>query len=133
MGNKFLKGGLTLIVEDRTGRVIYESKERGLRPLMECVEAHLAEMEGGTVRDKVVGRAAALLLSYAKVSSVYVEVASEGALEHLAKAGIKTEVETVIVPAILNEQKSDVCLMEKLSRKYSDGREFLKALSKGEV
>lgn len=132
MGDKFLKGGLTLIVEDRTGRVIYESKERGLRPLMECVEAHLEEMEGGMVRDKVVGRAAALLLSYAKVSSVYVEVASEGALEHLAKAGIRTDAEQV-VPAILNEQKNDVCLMEKLSREYSDGREFLKALSKGEV
>lgn len=127
MGDKFLNGGLTLIVEDRKGKVIYESKERGLYPLVACVETHLAEMEGGTVKDKVVGRAAALLLSYAKVSSVYVEVASDGAIEHLAKAGIRTDAET-IVPAILNGQKTDVCPMEKLSRDYSDGREFLKAL-----
>lgn len=116
-----------MIIENRDGKVIYMSKARGLSPLVECVETHLAEMEGGVVRDKVVGRAAALLLSYAKVSSVYVEVASKGALDHLAKAGIKTEVETV-VPAILNENKNDVCPMEKLSVNYSNGSDFLKAL-----
>ncbi len=116
-----------MIVEDRDGKVIYRSKSRGLAPLVECVEARLAEMEGGTVNDKVVGRAAALLLSYAKVSSVYVEVASKGAVEHLAKAGIRTYAEKV-VPAILNEKRDDVCPMEKLSRDYSDGGEFLKAL-----
>lgn len=124
---KFLSGGFALIVEDRDGKVIYRSKERGLHPLVECVETHLAEMEGGVVRDRVVGRAAALLLSYAKVSSVYVEVTSKGAVEHLAKAGIKTEAETV-VPAILNEKRDDICPMERMSRDYSDGREFLKAL-----
>ncbi len=124
---KFLSGGFALIVEDRDGKVIYRSKERGLAPLVECVEARLAEMEGGVVRDKVVGRAAALLLSYAKVSSVYVEVASKGAIDHLAKAGISADAET-IVPAILNEKRDDICPMEKMSRDYSDGREFLKAL-----
>lgn len=124
---KFLSGGFSLIVEDRDGKVIYKSKERGLRPLIECVETHLAEMEGGVVRDKVAGRAAALLMSYAKVSNVYVEVASKGAVDHLAKAGIKTEVEN-LVPAILNENKNDVCPMEKLSVNYSNGSDFLKAL-----
>lgn len=127
---KFLSCGFSLIVEDNAGRVIYRSKARGLRPLMECVETHLAEMEGGVVRDKVVGRAAALILSYAKVSGVYTEVASKGALDHLAKAGIKTEVENAVVPAILNKDKSDVCPMEKLSVDYSNGPDFLKAALK---
>lgn len=124
---RFLSGGFALIVEDRNGKVIYRSKERGLAPLVECVEARLAEMEGGVVRDKVVGRAAALLLSYAKVSGVYVEVASKGALEHLAKAGIIADAEKV-VPAILNGKRDDICPMEKLSGGYSDGMAFLKAL-----
>lgn len=124
---KFLNGGFALIVEDREGKVIYRSKERGLHPLVECVKPRLAEMEGGTVRDKVVGRAAALLLAYSKVSHVCAEVASEGAVDLLRRRGIKMETETA-VPAILNEKMDDACPMEKLSRDYSDGSKFLKAL-----
>ena len=72
-------------------------------------------MRGAVVYDKVVGRAAALLLAYGKVKKVLTPLISRGGLLVLKRGGIKVEYKKM-VKNILNSAGDDLCPMEKLSQ-----------------
>ena len=100
------------------GKVIYKSKKQRLAPLIFCLKKHKAQMRGATVFDKVVGRAAALLLIYGGVKKVMTPLISRGALIVLARGGAEIEYKK-IVKRILNAAGEGLCPMEKMSRKKS--------------
>ncbi|MDD2753492.1 MAG: DUF1893 domain-containing protein [Candidatus Portnoybacteria bacterium] len=104
------------------GKVIYKSKKQRLAPLIFCLKKHKAQMRGATVFDKVVGRAAALLLIYGGVKKVMTPLISRGALIVLARGGAKVEYQK-IVKCILNKEGDDLCPMEKMSQGKSS-KEF---------
>ena len=79
-------------------------------------------MRGSTVFDKVVGRAAALLMIYGGVKKVMTPLISRGALIVLKRGGAKVEYQK-IVKCILNVKGDDLCPMEKMSRGKSS-KEF---------
>jgi len=99
----------------KNGRILYRSKKQRLLPLLFCLKKHKAQMRGGMIFDKVVGRAAALLLCYGGVKKVLTPTISRGALEILKRGGAKIE-SGEIVKNILNRAGDDLCPMEKLSR-----------------
>lgn len=72
-------------------------------------------MRGAIVYDKVVGRAAALLLVYGGVKKILANVISRNALVLLQRGGARIEYKK-IVKNILNRAGDDLCPMEKLSR-----------------
>jgi len=73
-------------------------------------------MRGATVFDKMVGRAAVILLVYAKVKEIWTPVVSRNAKRILAKNEIKLVFQKE-VRNIMNRRGDDLCPMEKLSRK----------------
>ena len=85
-----------------------------LKPLFVCLLEKREEMQGATVIDKIVGRAAALLMTLGKVKEVYTPLASETAKEVLDAAGIALHAEKLI-PYIVNRDNTGMCPMEKLS------------------
>lgn len=73
-------------------------------------------MRGATVFDKMVGRAAAILLAYARVKEVWTPMVSKNARKILAGNEIKLIFKKE-VRNIMNRKGDDLCPMEKLSRK----------------
>ncbi len=109
------------------GKILYYSKSQGLKPLIFCVKKYRRQMRGAAVYDKVIGRAAALLLVYGRVRKVMTPLISRGGLAVLRRGGAETEYKK-IVRHILNAPGSDLCPMEKLSRKKSPA-EFAKQMT----
>lgn len=65
---------------------LYRSAKSGIAPLIEAVEKlGTAELSGSTVVDKVVGKAAALIISYFQAREVYTHLISRPATKVLDK------------------------------------------------
>ncbi len=100
-----------LIKQDK---IIYKSKLQGLKPLIFCIKKYKREMPGATVYDKIVGRAAAILLAHAGVGEVWTPAASGAGREYLEKKGISLAYKKA-VSYVRNKQGNAMCPMEKMS------------------
>ena len=107
-------------------KIIYQSKKQRLEPLLFCLKKYKRQMRGATVYDKVVGRAAALLLAYGGVARVLAPLISRGGLAVLRRGGAVVEYQK-IVKNITNIKGDDLCPMERLSQGKSV-EEFQKLL-----
>lgn len=83
-------------------------------------------MKGAVVYDKIVGRAAAMLLSYAKVKEVWTPTASMGAKQYFLEKRLKIQCYKE-VKKIMNRGGNDMCPMEKMSAEMSEN-DFLKKM-----
>jgi hypothetical protein len=117
---------LSLVIV-RDGKVIFESRLPGLAGLIQAIESMKVSLHSSSVADKIVGRAAALLLVYSRVSEVYAATVSNWGLTVLEEAGVRVEYE-VLVPIILNRRGDDICPFEKISLTVSSPDEAYKML-----
>ena len=102
----------------------------GVRPLLGWLAEDAQALRGAAVADKVVGRAAALLLVYGGVRAVYAAVISEAALAVLQKAGVAVRYGEC-VPFIANRDKTDMCPMERRVQDIDDPAAAFEALCTG--
>jgi hypothetical protein len=58
--------------------VIFQSGSKGVRPYLEAIDALGARLKGTLIVDKIVGRAAALLLLYTGAAEVHAGVINPG-------------------------------------------------------
>jgi len=100
------------------GKILYQSKNQGLKPLIFCAKNYRGKMRRAMVYDKVVGRAAALLLVFSNVGEVLTPLITREALALLKRGGAKVSYEK-IVKNILNRAGNDLCPMEKKSQGLS--------------
>lgn len=119
--------GLSLRVE-KNGEALYTSEAPRLKPLFACILEQGDAMQGSVVIDKVIGRAAALLCAHAGVSAVITPLASEPAKSVLAEYDIPLYAEKII-PRILNQKRTDLCPMEKMSLNFDSPEAFFNHLS----
>ena len=120
--------GLHLIIL-KDGKTIFTSSEEGMRPLLEAINRiGLPELNGSIVVDKIVGKAAAILISYFKAKETHCIVLSVRAREVLDKHGIKYCSEQVI-PEIRNKLGTDICPFEKIVLEVEDPKEGYELLS----
>lgn len=80
-------------------------------------------MRGSCVADKVIGKAAAALCVLGGVKGVYTPVMSRDAKGLLADNGIIHST-TLLVPGILNKDRSDLCPLEKLTADTDDYKDI---------
>jgi len=105
--------GLSLLIL-KGGEVIYSSREEGMLPLLEVIDRlGLRALVDSTVVDRIVGRAAALLISYFRAKEVYTKLLSRRAIEILEKHGIAYTAEKV-VDTVRNKDDTDICPFEKM-------------------
>lgn len=116
-------GGYTCVIAN-AGKVVFTSKERGVRPLVDYYHQQGQAYLGAALADKVIGRAAALLARLIGIGEVYTGVLSQGALEEFNKAGISVSYETK-VEAVRNRAGTGLCPMEQLSQGVEDPQEML--------
>lgn len=84
---------------------------RGVSDLYRLLNEEPSVLAGSQVADKIVGKASAALMVLAKVKDVYAGVISEGALNLLSSAGVKTSYGT-LVPYIINRAGTGLCPLE---------------------
>lgn len=122
------KQNLSIIVE-KDGIAFYESDQSRLKPLFACFKKFPNEMQGSTVIDKVIGKAAAFICIAAKVKAVYTLMASENAVQILEENNIIIKAQRT-VPRIMNNDKSDQCPMEKMADAAGSPKPFIVELEK---
>lgn len=108
------RGPYTCILCD--DRRILTSEKRGIAPILDRLDE---DLKGMAVADKIIGRAAALLLILCGVESVYGEVMSQGALALLKKHRIKASYGT-LTENITNRRGDGLCPMEQAVADISD-------------
>ena len=96
------------------GKLIFNSEEDGIAPLVNYIIRFNSQVEGILVFDRVAGNAAALLLRMASCAEVWSQVGSELAAQTLSNFSINYHF-TVTTPYILNRQNNGMCPFEKLS------------------
>lgn len=94
------------------------SEQKGVAPMLSFLEQGL-DLEGYSVADRAVGKAAAMLFLKAKVKAVYSYVMTKNALSILEKHGIETRYER-LTDVILNRTETDLCPMEKAVKDIGD-------------
>lgn len=97
----------------------YTSIKRGIAPILELLDNNANLLCEAVVADKVIGKAAALLLIKGKVKFIYADVISEHASKVLKAANVAFQYQQ-LVPYIINRDKSDMCPMEKRVLEVND-------------
>jgi hypothetical protein len=118
--------GMALIVE-RGGSILFESPESRVIALVTLLRDRPDATRGATVIDKVVGGAAAKLCAHGGAAEVFAGLASEAGLEVLRGAGIPAAARET-VPIILNQDRTDLCPMERMSREFADPAAFFRTM-----
>lgn len=94
-----------------SGQKLYTSNQRGIVPLIHFLSEDIY-FKGACAADKVIGKAAALLLVLAGVKRVYAPVMSESGLYILSYYGILASCD-ICVPTILNRAGTGPCPIEE--------------------
>ena len=116
---ELLADGYSLVLY-KDGRRLYASSEDGMRPLLDAIDAvGLPQLAGVLVVDKVVGKAAALLIAYIRASEVFAGLISVAGQTLLRRRGITTEADA-IVPEICDVTGHAVCPFERLVDRTDD-------------
>lgn len=119
--NILLSGNDTFVskvkTQDTSACTLYTSTKKGIAPIMDMLENNRAFFDGAIVADRVIGKAAAMLLIDSGALFIYGEMTSEHALKILDNAkksnpDFSYEVGKV-VPYIINRAGDDMCPMEK--------------------
>lgn len=93
------------------GQHLLVSRQRGVKPLLEWLEAE-GELSGFSAADRVVGKAAAFLYLKLGVTRLYAGVISLPALDLLRRSGVACSWGS-LVPAIRNRAGDGFCPMER--------------------
>ena len=102
----------TCVLLTADGRVL-ESALSGVSPLTEWLQKDPELLRGASIADRVVGKAAALVMLYGGVKEVYADVISEHAAVCLGERCVPFH-EGERVPYIVNRMRTGMCPMEKL-------------------
>ena len=106
----------------KDGELLRTFEDHGIKPLVLTLMNEPAILEGTTITDRIIGRAAALLCVEGKAKQVYGHIMSEGAVKVLEDAGIEAAYGT-LVPEIRNRDQTDTCPMEKKVAHTQDSHE----------
>lgn len=117
-------GDYTCVLCDRD-RVLTDTR-RGIAPLLERIEAG-EDLRGVCVADKIIGRAAAMLLILGGVSAAHGDVMSAAAKKLLKANGIKVSYGT-LTEQIVNRTGDGPCPMERATAALTDPADAPKAL-----
>jgi len=104
------------------------SNDKGIAPILKILDETPGFLKGAFVADKVIGKAAALLLQYAGVERLYARTLSQLAVQVLDDSFMTYEYDQ-LVPNIINRTGDGMCPMELKVLEISDPTEAYKLLS----
>lgn len=120
------KTGNSLMIY-RGGRLIFQSASKGIRPHLEAIETHGEALRGTLMVDKIVGRAAALLMLYSEAAEAHAQVLSRPGKQVLDMHGLPTTY-VELVDHIKMKDGSIYCPFERMVQSISDPEEAYAAI-----
>lgn len=115
------------IVVVKENEIVYKSESKGLQSLISLYKNDKNTLENSSIADKVIGRAAALILVDSNIKEVYADLISQNAIEILDKSNIPYEYKSQ-VKEIRNRDNTGMCPMEELSLKCVSTDELLEKI-----
>ena len=103
---------------------VFTSQERGVKPLLHLLTEKKGFLKGASVADKVIGKAAALLMALGEIKEVHTLIISEPALQVFENHKIKYFYDKK-VDRIVNRTGDGLCPMESLCLDIDDPQEAL--------
>jgi len=97
----------------KKGGKVFTSFDRGVKPLLYLLENEKGFLKGASVADKVIGKAAALLMVSGEIKEVHTGIISEPAMKVFEKHNIPFFFDTK-VERIVNRKGDGLCPMETL-------------------
>ena len=122
---QLLRDGQAACVVLRDGEIVRAETGRGVAPMIRLYED--GALQGAYVVDKIVGKAAAMLMTLGGVSGCYALTVSRAALDWFVGHGIPVEYE-VCAEYIVNRDGDGICPMEQTVKELTDATEALAAL-----
>lgn len=122
---QLIREQLTCIV--RVHDQLYPSQEAGIRPLLHFIEQGV--LQDAVLCDKVVGKAAVMLMIYGGVTHIHALTISSHALAFAANYPVAITYDKV-VPYIINRKKDGMCPMEHAVLDCEDLQEAYQILLK---
>lgn len=101
---------------------IFTSQERGVKPLLHLLSEKKGFLKGASVADKVIGKAAALLMVLGEIKEVHTLVISEPAIKVFEKYNIPCFYDKK-VDRIVNRTGDGLCPMESLCLDVEEPKE----------
>ena len=101
---------------------IRTSEKRGVAPVIDLIDSEPDFLNGASVADKVIGKAAAMLLTAYGVKEIFTPLASLKAVEYIREKQTKLTYENT-AGYIINRDGTDMCPMEKTVLDISDEKE----------
>lgn len=102
--------GISCVVIDGE-KIVHTADGRGVAPLLDLYGNHREMLKGARVVDRVVGKAAAMILILGQAAYAYGDVMSESAQDYLAKRGVPFSY-GVCVDRISGQDGTGVCPIE---------------------
>lgn len=115
---RLIQENLTL-VSVKDGRVIFESNERGIKPMYILATEKRVLAKDAVLADKVIGKGAALLCAHIGIKKLYTDLISLSARQVLTKYGIEYEYGNTC-EYIKNRDETGNCPIEELSKDIDD-------------
>ena len=109
----------------KDGAVVKTATGRGIAPILGLYDEGV--LAGATVVDKIVGKAAAMVMTAGGVTACYALTVSKTALLWFREHGVATEYETC-VEVIINRQGDGACPMEQTVKDIANENEAITAL-----
>ncbi|MBO4567444.1 MAG: DUF1893 domain-containing protein [Bacteroidales bacterium] len=103
---------------------VFTSQERGVKPLLLLLKEKKELLKGASVADKVIGKAAALLMALGEIKEVHTLIISEPALQVFENHKIKYFYDKK-VDRIVNRTGDGLCPMESLCLDIDNPQEAL--------
>lgn len=123
-----LKENHTIVIYKSDASVIV-SDDRGVAPLMNLLNEDKEQLRDSMIADKVIGKAAALLMVYAGVKEVFTPTISVLAVEVFEKHNVKITYDKV-VERIINRKGDGLCPMETLCLNVENPEEAFDVISR---
>ena len=115
------------IVVVKENEIVYKSEIKGLQSLISLYKNDENTLENSSIADKVIGRAAALILVDSNIKEVYADLISENAIDILDKSDIPYEYKSQVTE-IRNRDNTGMCPMEELSLKCVSADELIEKI-----
>lgn len=111
-GRQAIRNEGTSVVLIRNGEIIRQADGRGVAPLLQIYEENPALYRDALVVDRLIGKAAAMILVKGGVQAAYAETLSKAGEEYLQKNGVTVKGERTI-ELISNQDNTGICPLER--------------------
>ncbi len=107
---------------------VFTSHERGVKPLLHLLTEKKGFLKGASVADKVIGKAAALLMALGEIKEVHTLIISEPAIKIFEKYNIPCFYDKK-VDRIINRTGDGLCPMETLCLDVDEPQEAFQKIT----